>query len=107
MAGRQGFEPRYADPESAVLPLDDLPAPDALRVHLRLAPAHAEFAEGQPVKLLSEPQALRINGVYSLLSSGSCSLTLLWLDQAATIKLTGWETLSTVLPTLSGKLQDQ
>ena len=26
MAGRQGFEPRYADPESAVLPLDDLPS---------------------------------------------------------------------------------
>ena len=26
MAGRQGLEPRYADPESAVLPLDDLPA---------------------------------------------------------------------------------
>src|SRR5579883_1404737 len=26
LAGRQGFEPRYADPESAVLPLDDLPA---------------------------------------------------------------------------------
>src|SRR5260370_33179032 len=25
MAGRQGLEPRYADPESAVLPLDDLP----------------------------------------------------------------------------------
>ncbi len=25
VAGRQGFEPRYADPESAVLPLDDLP----------------------------------------------------------------------------------
>ena len=25
MAGRQGFEPRLADPESAVLPLDDLP----------------------------------------------------------------------------------
>ena len=25
LAGRQGFEPRYADPESAVLPLDDLP----------------------------------------------------------------------------------
>ena len=25
MAGRQGFEPRYADPETAVLPLDDLP----------------------------------------------------------------------------------
>src|SRR5215471_15911874 len=28
MAGRQGFEPRYADPESAVLPLDDLPTGD-------------------------------------------------------------------------------
>jgi hypothetical protein len=26
LAGRQGLEPRYADPESAVLPLDDLPA---------------------------------------------------------------------------------
>jgi hypothetical protein len=25
ITGRQGFEPRYADPESAVLPLDDLP----------------------------------------------------------------------------------
>ena len=25
MAGRQGFEPRYAGPEPAVLPLDDLP----------------------------------------------------------------------------------
>jgi|SRR5580658_2594392 hypothetical protein len=25
LAGRQGLEPRYADPESAVLPLDDLP----------------------------------------------------------------------------------
>ena len=25
VAGTQGFEPRYADPESAVLPLDDLP----------------------------------------------------------------------------------
>lgn len=23
MAARQGFEPRYADPDSAVLPLDD------------------------------------------------------------------------------------
>lgn len=26
MAGGQGFEPRLADPESAVLPLDDPPA---------------------------------------------------------------------------------
>jgi hypothetical protein len=26
LAGTQGFEPRYADPESAVLPLNDVPA---------------------------------------------------------------------------------
>src|SRR5438874_886044 len=26
LAGTHGFEPRYADPESAVLPLDDVPA---------------------------------------------------------------------------------
>ena len=26
LAGRQGFEPRLADPETAVLPLDDPPA---------------------------------------------------------------------------------
>jgi hypothetical protein len=25
VAGRQGLEPRYAAPEAAVLPLDDLP----------------------------------------------------------------------------------
>lgn len=27
LAGELGFEPRLADPESAVLPLDDSPAP--------------------------------------------------------------------------------
>jgi hypothetical protein len=32
MAGRQGLEPRYADPESAVLPLDDLPGSDERRI---------------------------------------------------------------------------
>ena len=32
MAGTQGFEPRYADPESAVLPLDDVPPRVALRI---------------------------------------------------------------------------
>src|SRR5579864_482567 len=32
MAGRQGFEPRLTDPESAVLPLDDLPAAASLEV---------------------------------------------------------------------------
>ena len=26
LAGRQGLEPRYADPDSAVLPLNDLPS---------------------------------------------------------------------------------
>src|SRR5689334_22873972 len=30
LAGRQGLEPRYADPESAVLPLDDLPGSEQL-----------------------------------------------------------------------------
>ena len=36
MAGRQGFEPRYAAPEAAVLPLDDLPTDFhfIMRVHL-------------------------------------------------------------------------
>jgi hypothetical protein len=37
MAGRQGFEPRYADPESAVLPLDDLP--NGTRILALLGPA--------------------------------------------------------------------
>src|SRR5712671_2623733 len=36
MAGRQGLEPRYADPESAVLPLDDLP--DSVSFYHRLPP---------------------------------------------------------------------
>ena len=35
LAGRQGLEPRYADPESAVLPLDDLP--DSVLFYHRLA----------------------------------------------------------------------
>ena len=39
MAGRQGFEPRYADPESAVLPLDDLP------LHLSFLPVSAGFVQ--------------------------------------------------------------
>src|SRR5713101_8836761 len=36
MAGRQGFEPRYAAPEAAVLPLDDLPTElhFIMRLHL-------------------------------------------------------------------------
>jgi hypothetical protein len=36
LAGRQGLEPRYADPESAVLPLDDLPRP--LQIQARYLP---------------------------------------------------------------------
>src|SRR5690348_5498052 len=39
MAGRQGFEPRYADPESAVLPLDDLP------LHLSFLPVPAALLQ--------------------------------------------------------------
>ena len=33
MAGRQGFEPRYAAPEAAVLPLDDLPVVGQLLIY--------------------------------------------------------------------------
>ncbi len=36
MAGRQGFEPRYAAPEAAVLPLDDLPMDSFLFYQLGL-----------------------------------------------------------------------
>lgn len=32
MAGRQGLEPRYAAPEAAVLPLDDLPVRPNLNI---------------------------------------------------------------------------
>ena len=38
VAGRQGFEPRYAAPEAAVLPLDDLPM-GAFTLPNRRAPA--------------------------------------------------------------------
>lgn len=31
LAGRQGLEPRYAAPETAVLPLDDLPVARLVR----------------------------------------------------------------------------
>ena len=47
LAGRQGFEPRYADPESAVLPLDDLPV--RLLIHV-IGQAHA--CQGFSFKLL-------------------------------------------------------
>lgn len=41
MAGKQGLEPRYYDPESYVLPLDDFPAqveiiPD-FKIHVKLS----------------------------------------------------------------------
>ena len=32
LAGRQGLEPRYAAPEAAVLPLDDLPVRPKLNI---------------------------------------------------------------------------
>ena len=33
MAGIQGFEPRFSDPESDVLPLDDIPKHYSFREH--------------------------------------------------------------------------
>src|SRR5579863_5948377 len=41
MAGRQGFEPRYAAPEAAVLPLDDLPTGLHFIMRVRLIPGIA------------------------------------------------------------------
>ena len=40
VAGRQGLEPRYADPESAVLPLDDLPGALILTLAYGAAPKY-------------------------------------------------------------------
>jgi hypothetical protein len=42
LAGRQGLEPRYADPESAVLPLDDLPG----RPYFNIGPKNYRMLEG-------------------------------------------------------------
>ena len=36
MAGKQGFEPRFHDPESCVLPLDDFPAGGGMIVNFLL-----------------------------------------------------------------------
>ena len=36
MAGKQGFEPRFHDPESCVLPLDDFPAERSMIVNFLL-----------------------------------------------------------------------
>jgi hypothetical protein len=79
MAGRQGFEPRYADPESAVLPLDDLPI--QLALYQFLAPVNHIAARppgrSQPERRLAgaargrwpNPQRLR----YSCTSTILCS----------------------------------
>ncbi len=36
MAGKQGFEPRFHDPESCVLPLDDFPARSDIIIDLAM-----------------------------------------------------------------------
>ena len=36
MAGKQGFEPRFHDPESCVLPLDDFPAVETIIINFTL-----------------------------------------------------------------------
>ena len=65
MAGRQGLEPRYADPESAVLPLDDLPAEDLLRVYhaflipLAEQPWHSKREEPRNFQAAMEAKVFR------------------------------------------------
>ena len=67
MAGTQGFEPRYADPESAVLPLDDVPI-GRFNYKWRSAPLasfplpRAPVTGSYPVYCFSLPD-LPINGV--------------------------------------------
>ena len=46
MAGRQGLEPRYAAPEAAVLPLDDLP----VRPNLNITQAWRGVTKGREVR---------------------------------------------------------
>jgi hypothetical protein len=53
LAGRQGLEPRYADPESAVLPLDDLP--DSVLFYHRLAQR-----QWQSIGLAGAPTVVRL-----------------------------------------------
>ena len=56
MAGRQGLEPRYADPESAVLPLDDLPEV------LILASGPAGFSRERPSAASLTCEGLALSG---------------------------------------------
>ena len=46
MAGTQGFEPRYADPESAVLPLDDVPVDNSILTEEAVRIQAAQGTEG-------------------------------------------------------------
>ena len=56
MAGRQGFEPRYADPETAVLPLDDLPVPLHYSKHRYIIAVGGAGSSGLP----AAPNGIRI-----------------------------------------------
>src|ERR1051325_3325015 len=50
VAGTQGFEPRYADPESAVLPLDDVPTLKLILPNCgKLVPAVGDFPKNPKV----------------------------------------------------------
>ena len=80
MAGRQGLEPRYADPESAVLPLDDLPEDLILtlargvagpsELNLSRAHAHGVLSHAGPAQILEQEDHLVLLVLAGTLAAG-------------------------------------
>src|SRR5271168_2308531 len=73
LAGRQGLEPRYADPESAVLPLDDLPAK---AVHTILASEKNSEFRSQNSRLELGPLGCRFGMLTGQIGTPALELTL-------------------------------
>src|ERR1035441_9588668 len=69
MAGTQGFEPRYAAPEAAVLPLDDVPI--KAKPHFTRSRREGEEGEGREVRGDGWDAGIRT----PIRSSRGCSLT--------------------------------
>jgi hypothetical protein len=61
LAGELGFEPRQAESESAVLPLDDSPSRDWLCRHVRRAAVAISLGGGRQA-LGREPRLTRLGG---------------------------------------------
>ncbi len=81
MAGRQGFEPRYADPESAVLPLDDLPTRAVCAQHN--GSAKGALFYHIPLELTRKPQrSATITIVKSLVPKKGFSISIWSRDEA-------------------------